>query len=234
MVFKRRDRLPWWKATQQFLWPKGGWGRAFSYVRHRVRRLPDPPHRIARGIFAGVFVSFSPLFGMHFFVAALIAWLMRGNIVASLLSTFFGNPLTFVPIAAISLQTGYWVLGMRNMPDFQEHGTLGSKFVGAWQDLKHNVAALFTDETADWTDLRIFFDEVYFPYLIGGILPGVLAGLVAYYASLPVIEAYQNRRKGRIKAKIEAFKEKAAAKSAAKSAAKGKPSKKADVHSNPR
>ncbi|MEM6577942.1 MAG: DUF2062 domain-containing protein [Pseudomonadota bacterium] len=228
MVFKRRDRLPWWKATWQVLWPKGGWNRAFQYVRHRVRRLPDPPHRIARGIFAGVFVSFSPLFGLHFVYAVLLGWLMRANIVAALLSTFFGNPLTFVPIAAVSLETGYRLLGMRNMPDFQEHGTLGSKFVAAWQDLKNNIAALFSGETADWTDLRIFFDEVYFPYLVGGIIPGILAGLVAYYVSLPVIEAYQNRRKGRLKAKIEAFKEKAAAKSAAKSAAKGNTAKKAD------
>ncbi|MEM9844191.1 MAG: DUF2062 domain-containing protein [Pseudomonadota bacterium] len=234
MVFKRRDRLPWWKATRQFVWPKGGWARAFYYVRHRVRRLPDPPHRIARGIFAGVFVSFSPLFGLHFVYAALIAWLMRANMVAALLSTFFGNPVTFVPIAAASLQTGYWLLGMRNMPDFEEHGTLGSKFVAAWQDLKNNVAALFTDATADWTDLRIFYDEVYFPYFIGGILPGILCGLVAYYVSLPVIEAYQNRRKGRLKAKIEAFKEKAAAKSAAKSAAKRNTANKADVPGNPR
>lgn len=228
MVFKRRDRLPWWKATRQVLWPKGGWNRAFQYVQHRLRRLPDPPHRIARGIFAGVFVSFSPLFGLHFVYAVMLGWLMRANIVASLLSTFFGNPLTFVPIAAVSLETGYWLLGMRNMPDFEEHGTLGSKFVGAWQDLKHNIAALFTDATADWTDLLIFFHEVYFPYFVGGIIPGLIAGSAAYYLSLPVIEAYQNRRKGRIKAKIDAFKEKAAAKSAAKSAAKGNAANKAD------
>lgn len=234
MVFKRRDKLSWWKATRQFVWPKGGWARAFSYVRHRVRRLPDPPHRIARGIFAGVFVSFSPLFGLHFFYAAAIAWVMRGNIVASLLSTFFGNPLTFVPIAAVSLETGYWLLGMRNMPDFEEHGTLGSKFVAAWQDLKNNVAALFTDAKADWTDLLIFFNEVYFPYFVGGIIPGIIAGITAYYLSLPVIEAYQNRRKGRIKAKIEAFKEKAAAKSAVKSAVKGNAAKKADAPGQPR
>ncbi|MEM7073643.1 MAG: DUF2062 domain-containing protein [Pseudomonadota bacterium] len=220
MVFKRRDRLPWWKATQQFLWPRGGWTRAFHYVRHRVRRLPDPPHRIARGIFAGVFVSFSPLFGFHFFAAALIAWIMRGNIVASLLSTFFGNPLTFVPIAATSLQTGYWLLGMRNMPEFEEHGSLGSKFVEAWRDLKNNFIALFTDDSADWSGLVLFFDEVFFPYLVGGIIPGILAGLVAYYVSLPVIQAYQNRRKGRLKAKLNAFKQKKAAKNAAKSGTK--------------
>ncbi len=70
MVFKRRDRRPWWKIVYETVWPKGGWKRAFYYIKHRVRRLPDPPHRIARGIFAGIFVTFSPFFGMHFFAAA--------------------------------------------------------------------------------------------------------------------------------------------------------------------
>ncbi|HKK86405.1 MAG TPA: DUF2062 domain-containing protein, partial [Roseovarius sp.] len=93
MVFKRRDKRPLWKAVADFLWPRGGWTRAFHYVKHRLRRLPDPPHRIARGIFAGIFVTFSPFFGLHFFLAASLAWVMRGNIVASLLSTFVGNPL---------------------------------------------------------------------------------------------------------------------------------------------
>lgn len=225
MVFRRRDKLPWWKSALRFFWPKSGWNRAFQYVRHRVRRLPDPPHRIARGIFAGVFVSFSPLFGLHFFLAAFVAWAMRGNIVASLLSTFFGNPLTFVPIGAMSLQTGYYLLGMRDRPELQEHGTLGSKFVDAGRDLKDNIWALFTDKTADWSRLSIFYDEVFLPYAVGGLIPGVIFGLISYYLSLPVIQAYQNRRKGILKSKIAALKDKAKS----KSEAKGKSARKPDL-----
>ena len=217
MVFKRRDKLPWWKATLQFLLPKSGWARAFQYVKHRVRRLPDPPHRIARGIFAGVFVTFSPFFGLHFFLAAGLAWVIRGNIVASLLSTFVGNPLTFVPIGAASLQTGYFILGLRGVEDLQTQGTVGGKFVDAGRDLRDNIWALFTDERADWTRLAVFFDEVFFPYMVGGLVPGVITALLFYYLSLPVIQAYQNRRKGLLKAKLVAIKEKATAKAKAKS-----------------
>ncbi|MGB0440846.1 MAG: DUF2062 domain-containing protein, partial [Paracoccaceae bacterium] len=43
MVFKRRDRRPIWQIVLDFLWPRGGWVRAFEYVKHRVRRLPDTP-----------------------------------------------------------------------------------------------------------------------------------------------------------------------------------------------
>ena len=217
MVFKRRNKRPIWRAVVEFLWPRTGWARAFQYVRHRLWRLPDPPHRIARGIFAGVFVTFSPFFGLHFFMAAFVAFVLRGNIVASLLSTFFGNPLTFLFIGATSLQTGHFLLGTRNMPDAEEiHSSLGEKFVNAGRDLKENFFAMFTNETAHWTELRIFYDEVFFPYMVGGIIPGVVCGLIAYYTSLPVIQAYQNRRKGRLKAKFMAMKEKASAKADAK------------------
>ncbi|MEM8773577.1 MAG: DUF2062 domain-containing protein [Pseudomonadota bacterium] len=229
MVFKRRDKLPWWKAALRFFWPKSGWSRAFQYVQHRVRRLPDPPHRIARGIFSGVFVTFSPFFGLHFFLAAGLAWVLRGNIVAALLSTFVGNPLTFVPIGAASLQTGYFLLGLRGVENLENNGSIGSKFVDAGRDLRDNIWAVFTDDRADWTRLSVFFDEVFFPYMVGGLIPGAIVALLFYYLSLPVIQAYQNRRKGRLKEKLAALKEKAAAKAAAKADAKAKSREKADM-----
>ncbi|MFK7938461.1 MAG: DUF2062 domain-containing protein [Roseovarius sp.] len=221
MVFKRRDKRIWYQAVADFVWPKGGWARAFHYVKHRVRRLPDPPHRIARGIFAGIFVTFSPLFGLHFFLAAFVAWVMRGNIVASLLATFFGNPVTFVPIGAMSLNTGYYLLGLNQLSDEEVRRSLGGKFVDAGQDLWHNIKAPFTKEQTDWSHLSVFYDEVFLPYLVGGIIPGIIFGLIGYYMSLPLIIAYKNRRKGTLKAKLAAIKEKAAEKAVPKVKKKG-------------
>lgn len=209
MVFKRRDRLPFWRAAFHLLWPKGGWGRAFHYIKHRVRRLPDSPERIARGIWAGVFTTFTPFYGMHFIVAGTIAWMMRGNILASLMATFFGNPLTYVPIGVVSLQTGHWVLGTRL--DESDKTSFGGAFVDAWRDLTHNFFAMFDEEVADWSGLRVFYDDVFLPYLVGGILPGVITATVCYYLSTPLIRAYQKRRRGAIKTKFEALKAKAAA-----------------------
>ncbi len=204
-MFKRRDRRPIWKIVLEALWPRGGWGRAARYVRLRLNRLPDPPDRIARGIFAGVLTTFTPFYGFHFFTAALIAWVMRGNILAAILSTFFGNPLTYVPIGVVSMKTGYWLLGLEADPD---HGSLGKKFVKAGEDLWRNLLSVFTPEHADWSHLRIFYDEVFFPYMIGGIIPGIVCGIIAYYISMPLITAFQNRRKGVIKAKLAELKKK--------------------------
>jgi uncharacterized protein (DUF2062 family) len=193
-----------------FFWPRGGWTRAATYVKHRLNRLPDPPHRIARGIMAGVFTVFTPFYGLHFLIAAGLALLLRGNVVAALLGTFVGNPLTYVPIGVISLQTGHALLGRPSLAEHELNRSLGGKFVDAGDDLWRNLQSVFTDRSADWTSLHLFYDEVFFPYMIGGILPGIVTALAAYYISLPVITAYQNRRRGLLKAKWAAMKEKKA------------------------
>ena len=48
--------------------------------------------------------------------------------------------------------------------------------------------------------------------MIGGLIPGIIAATIAYYLSVPLIRAYQRRRKGMIRAKFEAIKKKAAVK----------------------
>ena len=210
MVFKRRDKKPFWRAVVEALWPRGGWSRAFQYMKHRVRRLPDSPERISRGIWAGVFTTFTPFYGLHFLVAAFIARLMKANIFASLMATFFGNPLTYVPIGIVSLKTGHFMLGTEF--DEGDKTSFGGKFVDAGRDLTHNFFSMFDEGVADWRGLAVFWDEVFFPYFVGGILPGVICATIAYYLSAPLIRAYQKRRKGVIKAKFEALKSKAAAK----------------------
>ena len=209
MVFKRRDPKTFPRAMVELIWPRGGWARAFRYVKHRVRRLPDSPERIARGIWAGVFTTFTPFYGLHFFIAAFLSFLMRGNILASLMATFFGNPLTYVPIGLVSLQTGHWLLGSKMTAEHER--SFGGMFVDAGQDLWGNLWAWFTGRDVDWSGLTVFYHEVFYPYMVGGILPGVIAATVCYYLSVPLIRAYQQRRKGAIKAKFDALKKKAAA-----------------------
>ncbi|MGR3434545.1 MAG: DUF2062 domain-containing protein [Shimia sp.] len=213
-MFRRRDRRPLKRILREAVWPRGGWMRAAEYVKHRVRRLPDPPERIARGIWAGVFAAFTPFYGLHFVVAGLIAWVMRGNLIAAFLSTFFGNPLTYVPIIAISLNTGYFILGIRPKEDF-EAGVL-RRFAQVTRQLWDNLGAAFGPRDAEWGEVVAFWHEIFYPFLIGGIVPGVVVATGAYYLSVPVIRAYQNRWKGRLAAKLKALRAKAPRKGNAK------------------
>ena len=215
MVFKRREKRSLLKRAADFIYPKGGWSRAFHYLRHRVRRLPDSPHRISRGIFAGVFTAFTPFYGAHFLLAALVARAVKGNVWAALAGTFFGNPLTYLPIGVVSLKVGHFILGSRPHGDVE--ASLIEKFTSAAHDLWRNFFALFTDADAHWENLSRFFDEVFLPYLVGGILPGIVAGLACYYFSLPVVSAYQKHRAARLRKKFLARRA---------AAAEGKPTKK--------
>lgn len=179
--------------------------RAAQYVQHRLQRLPDTPHKIGRGIFAGVFVVFTPFYGLHVVLAALVAWLIRGNILAAILSTFFGNPLTYVPIALVSLQIGYFLMGIEPGHDLDKG--LAEQFTAAGRDLWVNLRAYVVGQPRDWENLTLFWDAVFFPYLIGGIAPGIVTGAGFYHAAVPLIERYRKRRKGRLKMRMNALKQ---------------------------
>ncbi len=191
MVFKRRTPRGWVQTIIEFFYPRGGWYRAAQYVIHRVRRLPDAPHRIGRGVFAGVFISFTPFFGLHFLGAAGIAWLIRGNILASLLATFFGNPLTTPVIAYTAVELGHLILGSHGAISFEQ---ILNAFSGATTELWRNIIALFSPRPTHWRELAGFFHAIFLPYLVGGIVPGIVAGVICHYLTLPVIGAYKKRR----------------------------------------
>nr|WP_281501780.1 DUF2062 domain-containing protein [Aliiroseovarius sp. F20344] len=188
------------RIVAEFFYPRGGWYRAAQYVIHRLRRLPDPAHRISRGIAAGVFASFTPFYGLHFLTAAILSWLLRGNVLASLLATFIGNPITFPLIAELSVNLGHAMLGHEVTVHLPE---IVSSFAAATNDLWSNLKAMFTEASADWSKLSRFYDRVFLPYLVGCLIPGFVAGISAYILANPLIHAYQRRRIKKLKARYE-------------------------------
>ena len=200
MVFRRRDPLTWWARLRQQTYPKGGFRRALAYHWHRLRRLPDAPHRIARGVFAGTFVNFPPIPGIQLPAAILLAWAMRGNILAAALATLLSNPLTTPLIALGSLRFGYWLLGTGEDLNVT---LIFAAFAEAGQELWHNLRAAFGPEVAHWQGLAVFWHRIYLPYLVGSILPGlVVSGLLAW-ATVPVLTGYQRLRQRRAAARRE-------------------------------
>jgi uncharacterized protein len=200
VVFKRRDNRTVWAWLREMIYPKGGFGRAIRYVMHRMRRLPDSPHRIARGVFAGCLIGFLPLPGMQFLGAWGFSRLIRGNVLAALLGTFNSNPVTtpFFAVGAISL--GHWMLG-GDTPLSSE--AIGAAFADAGSDIWRNFSAIFTHDVAHWGGLLQFWRQIYLPYFIGALLPGIALSLVFYYLTIPLVQAYQNARAARSKEQSE-------------------------------
>lgn len=193
-MFKRRKKLSLWAWSREQVYPRKGFVRAIKYFWHRLRRLPDPPHRVARGVFAGTFVNFPPIFGFQLLAAAGLAWALRGNILAALLGTFLSNPITTPIIAITSLKLGHWMLGTEG--DIGLNGVFAA-FAGAGAELWHNVLAMFGPEEAHWDGLVLFWDRIYLPYLVGSILPGLVLSFALAWATVPLVQAYQAMRRRR-------------------------------------
>lgn len=190
-MFKRRKPRSYAQIAQETVYPRGGWRRAGRYTLYRLRRLPDPPHRIGRGVAAGVFVSFTPLFGAHFFVAGLLAWAIGGNVLAALIGTLVGNPLTFPFIAVLSVDLGRRILDM--------DGNIGPQVIlsevgRAIGQVATNFLTLASDRAPQWGHLGKVFEEIIWPYIIGGLLPGFAAALIAHALTVSIVQTYQRRR----------------------------------------
>ena len=69
--------------------------RASLFYFLKLVRVKDSQDKLAVGFACGSMVSFSPFIGFHFLLAVIFAYIFRGNIVASLIGTFIGNPFTF-------------------------------------------------------------------------------------------------------------------------------------------
>jgi len=143
-------------------------------VLFRVWRLKATPHAISLGFAAGVFASFTPFMGAHFVIGGVLAWMMRGSILASALGTFVGNPLTFPFIWLAAYNLGNWVLG--------EMGTAREI------DLTMNM---FHDSLDHLLPLIK-------PMTIGGVPLGIMAGSISYFLIRRATDAYHAKKlKGR-------------------------------------
>ena len=173
-MFGRRQRLAWTDWLGQIIWPRTGWRRAGAYFSHRVRRLPGSPYSIAVGVACGVAVSFTPLIGLHFVIAVILAWLLGGSLIASALGTAVGNPWTFPLIWIASYRLGSWLLG-----------------------LEPNVDGLTME------DIRQNFFAVFLPMMVGGLVLGIVAWLGSFWLVRRAVSRYQLIRLSRIRRRAE-------------------------------
>lgn len=130
-IFKRRHPKKTHHKIRDALWPRMGWRRAMRYIKYRLIRIQDTDRNIAVGLSWGAAVSFTPLIGTHVIQAALYTWLMRGNIVASFIGTFWGNPWTGPLMQWFSYETGkffFRIFGFMAFASFPANLSLGGIF----------------------------------------------------------------------------------------------------------
>lgn len=115
-MFQRRRPRTALQNLKELFWPSMGWVRAAIYTKHRVVRLSDTTHKIALGLAFGTAISFTPLVGVHFVQAGILAYIFRANLIASLIGTFAGNPWTFPFMWWAAISFGSYLFHLFGLP----------------------------------------------------------------------------------------------------------------------
>ena len=150
----------------EFAWPRHGFRRAWNYRMRRLARLRACPHKISLGFAAGAFASFTPFVGFHFVIAAAVAFLIRGNLIASAVGTIIGNPLT-VPLIWFST----YKLGIALT------GGAASAGLSAGEAVPAHIAPSGVNS---YDQLLRVVESSLWPMLIGAVPLGLICGCVCY------------------------------------------------------
>ena len=171
MLFRRREAESFIERMRVHLWPRRSFARSSRYVVYRLRRLSESPHAVALGFAAGAFSAATPFLGTHLVMAALLAWVIGGSIVAAILGTFLGNPLTYPLLWYTTYEAGNLMLG----------GAIEKHRI----DLSNGIFQSSLDQL--WPILK--------PMSLGCIPVGLALAALSYVLVKPMVEAYQHRRR---------------------------------------
>jgi uncharacterized protein (DUF2062 family) len=176
MILARRNKRTFSEHVRETLWPSAGWSRSLRYFGKRILRLSGSPHAVATGFGAGIFIGWSPLFGFHYLMAVGLSLLLRGNVLAAVLSTSIANPLTLAALWALDYKVGALILGHHPHPP---------------PGITHSVAEKSMAKLL----------PVIEPMIVGWIILGTVSGLVSYFIVGYAVRAFQHARRERLHAR---------------------------------
>jgi len=122
---------------------------------YEVLHLGDSPQRTAMAFAVGVFIAFSPTYGLHTLTVLFCAWAFRLNFVALFLAAFINNPWTFLPIVGASMWVGLLLIPQGQPPVI---------------DWNHFTILML------WEQLRPFV----VPFVLGSTLLGFIAAILTF------------------------------------------------------
>lgn len=149
-------------------------------MKHRLARIDGTPYAIAAGFASGAAVSFTPFVGLHLIFAAIIAWIVRGNILTSAIGTAVGNPWTFPFIWAATYNLGINILGGNATDDLMAQ--LDQMFGN------FTIVDLVSDPLQV---LGPFLETIFFPMLLGGTIIGASLWFFIYWPIYKLVSEYK-------------------------------------------
>jgi uncharacterized protein (DUF2062 family) len=147
----------------------------FKGLGSKLVTLRDTPHAIAGGVAIGVFIGFTPLFGVKTLLSLGVAYLLRCNPIAAVIAVSLHDVVTplWPVLLRMEYDIGYWVLSNpHHFPPRME---------------THHI---HISEILKWTT---FFD-LGLPLLIGSLFLAAPAALFFYFVVLGILNARASRK----------------------------------------
>jgi uncharacterized protein (DUF2062 family) len=147
----------------------------FSSLVSKLLDLHDAPHSLAGGVAIGMFMGFTPLFGLKTLLCVGAAYILRCNPIAAVIAVSLHDVVT--PFWPVLLEIEY---------------AIGSKLLGFFDGVAHpaSVTEFHIHELMKWTT----FFTIGLPMLLGSMFLSAPAAAVSYAVMLPVFKSRERRR----------------------------------------
>lgn len=155
--------------------------RLFKHLKDLAKKLvslKDSPHAIAGGVAIGVFIGFTPLWGVKTLLCLGLAYALRCNPIAAVIAVSLHDALT--PFAPVFMRwqydLGYWILSHPH------------QFPPKLEMLHTHIHPM---EMLKWTT----FFQLGLPILLGSLLFSVPAAALFYFVMLGLMKAREQRER---------------------------------------
>jgi uncharacterized protein (TIGR03546 family) len=129
----------------------------------KILSLDAHPGHISTGFAVGVFISFTPFFGLHTPLAIALAFIFRLNKVTCITGAWINTPLTIVPVLVASYNLGRFLLGK-----------------------PHKVLVL---KSLDWHTLQPYAKSI----LLGTSILGFVAAVISYFVCYWLVTFFRRK-----------------------------------------
>lgn len=154
-----------------------------DFIKKKIRTLHEiraQPEAVAGGVAIGMFLGFTPLFGLKTLLALVIAWLARCSKMAAIIAVTLHDVLA--PIAPfvvfVEYALGHAILGLPGQPPSEPQRLTILQRLHEWPQIFH----------------AHFFWNFLYPTLIGSFVIGFPIAIISYIVTHIAIVKVQQRR----------------------------------------
>ncbi len=153
---------------------------------HRILHVEDTPHRIALGAAAGIFIAWTPTFGLQTILAIALAALIRGNKAAAVPMVWITNPLSNPAIYGISYFVGHFLC--------TGNWTIDADIKRQLIDLMNETMVLDIWNASFWSRLMDISLRIGLELWIGCCVMGLALAIITYPVIRQAVIGYRHHK----------------------------------------